>query len=229
MKKLKIVVVLLFLIFMVTLNIEKANAYGYWEKNIDVLIVEDDEFAALSWWDKNWFYTGFYDALDYYIYSDGFPIYIRGTINWESPDGCNDAEYLLEKAMSDLGYEHQKYYYNGYCIDLLIVLTAQDMDIYGLSPAPWYAMIIKWMWSGVEIVTAHELGHQFGLSHCSNSLCVMNKNPMNLWLCNSCFEQAQANYPTRFWRWVELLPPQSSPQQSFPKPHGGIGLRGLRV
>jgi hypothetical protein len=227
MKMFKIVVVLLLsLIFMVTLNIEKVHAFGYWEENIDVLIVEDDEFAALPWWNKNWFYSGFYDALDYYVYYYGFPIYIRGTIKWESPDGWTDAVSLLQKAISDLGYEHQNYYYGYYCIDLLVVLTAQNMNVDGLSPAPWYAMIIKWVWSGVEIVTAHEFGHQFGLVHCSNTFCVMNVNPISLYLCGSCFEKAQANYPERFLRWVEVEVP-TQPTQCIPRPRYYGGSRWL--
>lgn len=203
------------------LMINPVHASGYWEKNIDILVVEDEEFAGLWQGFKNEWYWYFTDALDYYYCLVGAPMIIRGTVSWDSNDNCHDPYYLLQEAIQETGYKRHMYY-NGYYIDLLVVFTAQEMDMAGFSPPDWYALIIKHSFLCQEIIITHELGHQFNLPHCENILCVMCPNAISSYLCSSCLAKAVANYPTRFWRWVEV--PSYSRRRG-----GGGGLRCFLV
>lgn len=159
---------------------------GYYEKTIDVLIVEDEEFRALPWLLKYWWYSVLYNLVfhnfkTYY----GVEFCIRGTVEWDSNDYVNDLYYLLQEAISETGY-NWRMYYSGYYIDLLMVFTGQDDPQYmGFSYPDWYALILEY-WIDPGKLLTHELGHQFLLVHCNND-CAMNpESQVSGYFCDPC-------------------------------------------
>jgi len=186
------------------LTVKPAYAYGYYEKTIDILVVEDEEFASLWFYPKNVWYNNFFHAREYFTVC-GMPMEVRGIISWDSDDNCHDLYYLLQEAIRETGYTRLMYY-NGYYIDLLVVFTGQDdPNMAGFSPPDWYALIIKYTTIFQYPIMEHELGHQFNLEHCNNE-CFMNPSTIGLYggLCSMHLQQAKDNYPSRFWRWVEV-------------------------
>ena len=176
-------------------------AAGYYEKTIDVLVVEDEEFRGLSSVQRYWWYqtlnnVAFSNFKTYY----GVEFKIRGYVEWDSEDACHDLYYLLDEAISEVEYSFRMAY-GDYYIDLLMVFTGQeDPVLWGLSPPEWYALILEY-WIGPAKVMVHELGHQFLLEHCNND-CAMN--PASLvagYFCSSCGQQVKDNYEPRFWRY----------------------------
>jgi hypothetical protein len=175
---------------------------GFYEKTIDILVVEDEEFRALPSLLKYWWYNVLYNLVFYKFKTYyGVEFCIRGTVEWDSNDNSYNLYYLLQEAIGETGYSFRMPY-NGYWIDLLMVFTGQeDPLLMGLSPPDWYALIIEY-WIDPGKVMVHELGHQFFLTHCNNP-CAMNpESPVIGYFCNPCGIQVVENYP-RFWRWVE--------------------------
>ncbi len=156
MKKQK-VALLFILLFALLLAVQPAYASGYYETTIDILVVEDEEFAGLWFYPKNVWYNNFFHAREYFTIR-GMPMEVRGTISWDSDDSCHDIYYLLQEAIRETGYSRH-IYYNGYYIDLLIVFTGQDADMAGLSPPDWYALIVKYTTFAQLCIMEHELGH----------------------------------------------------------------------
>ena len=135
---------------------------------------------------------------------------------WDSEDSQTDAYYLLQEAIRELGgvYDsknkwwvwQQKDYHLGLgCFaltDFLIVVTNQAMDLRGLSPPMWNAMIIRF--DVGQNVLIHELSHQFNVPHCSN-FCVMNPTYADItwnW-CTDCKNKLYNNREK--WGYKEYL------------------------
>lgn len=119
---------------------------------------------------------------------------------WDSDDSETNEVKLLQEAIRKLGgvYDDEEDWWvwepKDYAIDehtyalaeLLIIVTGQNMEIRGLSPPTWNAMIIRF--DAMNNVELHEMSHQFQCLHCSN-FCVMNPTYIDLmwnW-CGDCF------------------------------------------
>lgn len=176
---------------------------GYYEKTIDVLVVEDEEFRGLFSLQRYWWYQTLNNvAFSNFKTHYGVEFKIRGYVEWDSNDASNNLYYLLDEAISETEYSFRMTY-GDYRIDLLMVFTGQeDPTLMGFSPPDWYALIITY-WIDPAKVMVHELGHQFLLLHCNND-CAMN--PASLvagYFCSPCGQQVKDNYEPRFWRWID--------------------------
>lgn len=119
---------------------------------------------------------------------------VRGWIEFDSEDDIPfdySAFAVLEEAIEETGFYDGKLYGNR-TIDLLFVITGQDIDMVGLSVPWWNAMIMEMgyacrLWTGLYYMK-HELSHQLWTSHCEN-WCVMNLGefkPVRYYWCEDC-------------------------------------------
>ena len=109
-------------------------------------------------------------------------------------------------------------------MDILVVLTLQSMDYYGQAidkeaaedlseilgkTVQWDAVIVKYQVGDVDYscqFIQHEVSHLFGLSHCSNLLCVMNPEGIfhfEVQWCSSCREELKL--------WADIIPSEQYP------------------
>jgi len=178
--------------------------------HVDVLVVGDEE-----WWadptqkdraqiemDKANYFRNF--GLPH-SFEDPFGIVfeIRDFIHWDSTDNQEDGYELLQEAIRENGgiynevmgwweYQGEWRWINGskYLIDILVVLTGQDMDMIGLSPPQWNALIIEKGYVGYTLFR-HELSHQYWLQHCGDPKCYVYSQ-ISLkpsWWCGSHVEE----------------------------------------
>ena len=111
---------------------------------------------------------------------------------WESDDAKTDLWDLLIDAMTQLDW-----YWSKDGLELLIVLTGQDAEGYGLS-FPWdRAMIMRFdRVYGITDHQYHEMGHQFYLRHCGVWNCWMNPDYCLVFgecYCENCKSTIMAN------------------------------------
>lgn len=101
---------------------------------------------------------------------------VRGWIEFDSRDDIPfdySAFELLEEAITETGF-YDGMLYGNCTIDLLFVITGQDIDMGGLSIPWWYALIMETTPATNNIVLIrHEFSHQLWAFHC-DSYCCMN-------------------------------------------------------
>ena len=196
---------------------------SYTEKYVDVLVVRDEEWKA-GW--GHCHIPGIVAPLPLPYnetaktamklvaegFNETFGIEIRWHywVEWDSDDGKQIADDLLDEAIRETGFEPGMSY-NGYIIDVLTVFTGQDLydeygnRIHGWSPPEWKALIIEYITHEDENESLqHEFSHQYYAPHCSN-WCVMNVeaifnlfNDVDCW-CSGC-QVAMQPYLDRFTR-----------------------------
>lgn len=103
---------------------------------------------------------------------------------WDSNDGVTDTYDLLQEAIRQAGgvWDATNHWWvwtpkDMLCpdgvyrwIDCLIIICGQPMDMLGLSPPMWNAMITNF--DPQTYVCMHELSHQFWCEHCGNFCCM---------------------------------------------------------
>ena len=132
--------------------------------NITVNVPCDEEWRAQSnWWTlaKN----AIEDADDLLWNSYSINFYSYDSQNWDSDDSNADVD-LLNEAKSECGKNGKQY---------MIAFTGQT----NCSYAGWgsvgqpYALVIDHGATNNKKVARHEIGHNYGMQHCTNS-CFMN-------------------------------------------------------
>jgi len=179
-KKLKLLAILMLLLVIPSTIVSVADAGYYWEKTIDILAVQDEEFKFEfpAGWQRYFGWEMYiYDAFGKFDDVFNMDFKLRGWIDWDSTDGQHDLYDLLDEAIEETGFVSHQTTYNGYFIDILMVFSGQltffDKD--GLSIPDWKALILKWAPNYPKTqVIMHELSHQFWAQHCSSiNYCVM--------------------------------------------------------
>jgi len=200
---------------------------------VDVLVMFDEEFVAKGL-DEYETASFIEQVSDLRFAQSNITLVVRNTwhwIYWESPDDTNNCLDLVQSAIQQAhtleGLQIQKVSVMGiplwglvagslwkpdpdnprvtYYIDLLIIYTGQDMDLMGFAPPQLNAIIIRYDQRLSLRTLTHELGHQFGLDHCSNPWCVMNVD----WqfgddFCAECRQKLNDNngkYPSDWELW----------------------------
>lgn len=173
--------------------------------HVDILCVMDEEAKAAdgeSLCDlglENCIAPRYYDAFS-------IEFHYHKWYYWDSDDSKTYRADLLYEAISGMDWHWGKSV-DGEPMELMIVVTGQDMDGHGLS-LPWErALIVEkplrvdW-YVTVALFTLlifHELGHQFDLLHCGDLGCFMNTDtllflfPTINWYCGSCSAKIMAN------------------------------------
>lgn len=116
---------------------------------------------------------------------------VRGWTQFHSDSQWWQYDLLLE-AISEIGFI-EGMNWNGWSINLLLVITGQETDGVGLSMPNWNATIIEMGYAvkpASYVIYRHEFSHQFWCHHCGN-VCIMNlgdffKSSPN-W-CSDCTE-----------------------------------------
>lgn len=143
-----------------------------------LLVAWDEEMAATDheWLDASYsakIYASYQVRRAAYYFP--FSIQIRGFDTWDSEDSLGTAEMLWE-AIQELNWVPGAVRDDGKRYDLLVLFTAQDNDnTGGVASWEWKALIAKTQhyWVLDDNLVKHELGHLFGLSHCTEH-CSMN-------------------------------------------------------
>lgn len=209
-KKLKSAM-LMVLMFLVVLAFTPRAYAGYYEKTVDVLAVQDEEFRFLypEGWQRDLGWGIYIDiAFGRFEKEFGMTFKLRGWIDWDSTDYSGDLYDLLDDAITETNFESHVTTYNGYKIDILMVFTGEPVEGLGFSPPEWKALIIYALPDAPRgRLVQHELTHQFSFYHCGND-CIMNpaKWETGQWVpdywCGQCTTTINDNND-RFWRWVE--------------------------
>lgn len=131
----------------------------------------DEEWRSQTDWQLLAF-TAVENADDLYFGSFGINFIVNAYQNWSSNNSNLDSA-LLTEVISECGKNGQ---------DHMIAFTKQT----GNSAAGWgrigqpYALVINTSVSGNKKVARHEIGHTYGMGHCSSesSQCFMNKTAL---------------------------------------------------
>jgi len=204
---------------------------------VDILVMFDEEFVAKGL-DEHKTASFIEEVSDLRFTQSNITLVVRNTWDWtywKSPNDTNDCVDLIQSAIQQactleglqihqvlvLGYplwglvagSPWKPCPNNprltYYIDLLIIYTGQDMNAEGLSIPQLNAMIIRYDQRLSLRTLTHELGHQFGLDHCSNPWCVMNVDwQLGDDFCSDCRQKLNDNngkYPSDWELWFVKL------------------------
>jgi len=180
--------------------------------DVDVLLMGDEEFTAHSDWIQHAEQT-LAQVSSQRFADSGIAFYIRGWLTWNSTNSETSSYSLMQEALAESGLPRQKVevvpgfqdwgfisgsewagtYGYVWKIDLLLIFTGQNVDVFGLSPPMLNMTIIRYDHVDLHTLT-HELGHQYYLDHCSDAWCVMNAD----WqfgdnFCSSCRAKLDAN------------------------------------
>ena len=145
----------------------KASVTASCYMSVDVHIPVDEEYRALA--GTNWsnrVVSTIENADDYFF--DNFQINwnVKKTTVWNSSNSASDTELL-----SDV---KQKHGLSG--CQMMIAFSAQSGNTsagWGDVGSPYSLVIHSGSHSNDQIVARHEVGHNYGMSHCSSS-CFMN-------------------------------------------------------
>jgi hypothetical protein len=144
------------------------------------------------------------DAFDSLHHTFGLRFSFAGWIFLDLPQ-LDSLIAILDYAVQKVGYKFQKTWYGNdpYPIDMLIVIyngIDPQCQFVGLSTGDTIIMTtIGNIYPTSTLV--HEIGHSFGLDHCSNIFCVMSKSSdlATTWFCDGCVDKFFKNgYAHRF-------------------------------
>jgi len=194
-KKLSTALVVGFLCFILGLtlfHLQLARCEWNTYRQVDVLMIGDEEFRAQSSWVTN-AENVLESVSDNRFDQSHINFYARGWLAWDSLDGRTDIYDLMQEALAESGMPRQQVeivpgfwdwgFISGsewtdadgvkWWIDLLLIFTGQNADMKGLSPPMCNTTIIHHDHVNLHTLT-HELGHQYYLQHCGDPWCVMN-------------------------------------------------------
>ena len=174
------------------LHLQLAKCEWNTYRQVDVLMIGDEEFRAQQSWITN-AENVLQSVSDNRFDQSHINFYARGWLVWDSADSVTSSYDLMQEALAESGLPRQQVeivpgfwdwgFISGsewtdsdgvkWWIDLLLIFTGQDMDIKGLSPPMCNMTIIHHDHVNLHTLT-HELGHQFYLQHCGDPWCVMN-------------------------------------------------------
>jgi len=217
-----------FLVILLATSIVHVLASSQPDVTYDVLVVQDEEFASgtilvpappiyfpvpvdantVAEWAME-------DVNETYYTEYGIQLRFHYWYSFHSDDNLYSCYDILMDAISEIGWYWGKEV-DGDTMELMVVFTQQKMDGRGLS-LPWKrALIVAGVNIDLEKYLLHELGHQFGLEHCSRS-CAMNPDPLmtTSYYCLSCSDKIKEN------KYVLIPPPPLAPR---PKSGGKRGL-----
>jgi len=177
-------------------------------RQVDVLMIGDEEFRAQPSWITN-AENVLQDVSDDRFDQSHINFYARGWLAWDSSDGVTDSYDLMQEALAESGLPRKKVGFSDWgfiagsewidgdgvkwWIDLLLIFSGQEIDMKGLSPPMCNMTIIHHDHVNLHFLT-HELGHQYYLQHCGDPWCVMNVD----WqfgdnFCSNCRNALNAN------------------------------------
>jgi len=192
------------------------------ETDVNVLFAGDEEFMAGQIYVQGYYLkTVVEEGIPLYFIPGVFPVVrdrfkdqlginliFHGWAEWDSDDTVLDAIAMLDEAIDDLDF-YRGMIWNGVVIDMLVCYTYQDMDMRGLSPFTWNALIIEyWDWNTDPCTLQHEMSHLFGTLHCEEAWCVMNPTYVTAYWQPGCVAEMLRNkdYFTRHFLEIEHSP-----------------------